>query len=146
MNEEFNYLGERVNKKIRRYKTKIFFLNFFYYLLFIIQIAAAASLPLIATLTESDLKNMIISSCGIGILICQLIFNAANFKEKIKTNREILTSVETEKFLYLNQSGKYAKVDDEDSIDLFVGEIEKTFNGNLGKKNRPKRKKDIEFA
>lgn len=146
MYEDFNYLSERVDKKIRRYKTKSFFLNFFFYLLFIIQIAAAAALPLIATMSESDLKNLIISSSGIGILICQLIFNITNFKIKIQENKELMYLIETEKFLYLNQSGKYAKMEEEDSINLFVGEIERNFNGFQNRKIRPKRKRELELT
>lgn len=146
MYEDFNYLSERVDKKIRRYKSKIFFLNFFYYLLFVLQIAAAASLPLIVSLPESDMKNLIISSCGIGILICQLFFNITNFKGKVQDNKDILHLIETEKYLYLNQSGKYAKMEENDSMNLFVGEIERNFNFFINKRIRPKRKKDIEFV
>lgn len=146
MYEDFNYLTDRVDKKIRRYKTKIFFLNFFYYFLFLVQIVAAASLPLLTTMPESDTKNIIISSCGIGILIGQLIFNVTSFKEKIQANKDILHVIETEKFLYLNQSGKYAKMEEEDSVNLFVGEIEKNFTGFQHRKKQPKRKRNIEFV
>lgn len=145
MYEDFNYLGERVDKKIRRFKVNIFFLNFFYYFLFLLQIAAAASLPLLATMPESEMKNIIVSSCGIGMLICMLIFNSTNFKSKVQMNKDILHYIETEKYLYLNNSGKYTTLQKENAINLFASEIETTFNTFQYSKKRSK-KKDFKLA
>ncbi|MGX7024066.1 DUF4231 domain-containing protein [Vagococcus hydrophili] len=146
MYENFNYLDDRVDKQLKHYKKKTTWLKISYSLLFFIQVFAAAALPLVTLLSDEIAKNVIISLVGVTILICQLLFSTINFKEQIQESKDIIYYMETEKYLYLNHSGKYAQKNTEEITDLFVGEIERTFN-NFTKKNiRPKRKRDIEFS
>ncbi|HCM89253.1 MULTISPECIES: DUF4231 domain-containing protein [Vagococcus] len=145
MYENFNYLDDRVDKQLQHYKKKENWLKFFYTIIFFIQVAAAASLPLITLLSDTLFKNIIISLCGVIILISQLLFSTINFKEQIQDCKEIIFLMETEKYLYLNHSGKYAQKTSDEKIDLFVGEIEKSFNGFSKKTLKPKRKREIEF-
>ncbi|MEG0732642.1 MAG: DUF4231 domain-containing protein [Vagococcus sp.] len=146
MYDNFNYLEDRVDKQINHQKRRIFFLNFFYYLLFMIQMIAAASLPLVTLLPDTTLKNIIISSVGVTILICQLLFNGVNFKDKAYYAKETLQILETEKFLYLNKSGKYSQNSSDDNVDLFVSEIEKCFNSLQRKSFKPKKRREIEYS
>lgn len=142
MYDDFNYLEDRVDKQINNQKRKIFFLNFFYYFIFMVQMFAAASLPLVTLLPDTTLKNIIISSVGVTILICQLLFSGVNFKDKLYFSKETLHSLETEKFLFLNKSGKYSQKSSDENTDMFVGEIEKCFYNFQRKNTKPKRRKE----
>ncbi|MFC6348562.1 DUF4231 domain-containing protein [Vagococcus carniphilus] len=146
MYSDFNYLEDRVDKRIKQHKRKGFFLSFFYYFFFLVQILSAAALPLITLLPDTIIKNIVISSIGVVILMCQLLFNGVNFKEKIQDSKETLHVLETEKYLYLNKSGKYAQKSSDETMDIFVGEIEKCFSGLQKKSMKPKRRRDVEFS
>lgn len=146
MYSDFNYLEDRVDKRIRHYKRSRFLLSFFYYLLFLVQILSAAALPLITLLPDTVIKNIIISSIGVVILICQLLFNGVNFKERIQDSKETLHILETEKYLYLNKSGKYAQKSSDETMDIFVGEIEKCFSGLQKKSTKSKKRREVEFG
>ena len=121
---EVEYLKERLEDQINWYDKKSTKCQKYYKWHKVIEITAAALIPILAAQSSSfKAVAIIISILGSAIVVIEGLVNLGKYHENWIEYRSVSETLKQEKYMYLTQSGVY-KTSKEDAFELLVERIE----------------------
>jgi hypothetical protein len=120
MNPE-EYIQSRVNDQIEWYNNKSARNQGWFRRLRIIEIIAAALIPLLAGYADWDVLKIVVAALGLLIAVIAGVLGLFQFQENWTSYRVTCESLKQEKYLFLTKTDPYDK---DDSFPLFVQRVE----------------------
>ena len=120
MNQD-EYIKNRVDDQIEWYNKKSSLNQSWFRRLRIIEIVAAALIPLLAAYADWDLLKIVVAALGLVIAVIAGILGLFQFQENWTSCRSTCESLKQEKFLFLTRTGSY---DQKEPFPLFVQRVE----------------------